>query len=106
MCNNLVCEVCGGQGVHQRHFNPYHVTLCNDHFNELHTLYQDKKRRKAFIKFHIDGREGQGYGVGKKELNAWIDAEHELFLMVEKTVKGMKKEWKKKHKKKTPIRGG
>ena len=104
MCNNLVCKVCGGVGVNQRHFHPYHVTLCNDHFNELHILYQEKKARKIQVKFHLAARLSHQYHTDEKKANAWIDAEHKWFMLVDGIVKKMKKDWDKKNKKKKTPR--
>ena len=79
------------------------MTLCNDHFNELHCEYQKKKPRKALVKFHY-ARLNIRYGGEEEEggLHRWMDAEHEFFLVTDGIVKGMKKEWDKKNKKKTP----
>ena len=93
MSTNLVCEVCGGQGVPQREHNCYSVTLCNDHFNELHCKLQEKKPRKALKKFHHARLSLQV----ESDLDAWMDAEHEYFLVTDRIVKGMKKEFSRDH---------
>ena len=108
MCNNLVCKVCGGQGVPQRLHNMYSVTLCDDHFNELHCELQEKKPRKAMIEFHLRANLKSIVGFLSKEddelglegaieerMNNWMDAEHEYFLVTDGIVEGMIKKYKK-----------
>ena len=118
MCNNLVCKVCGGQGVSQRELNCYSVTLCDNHFNELHCKLQEKKPREAMVQHHTAIVMRNNFlgmfdraktdkdleTIIRERSNAWMNAEHKYFLVTDGIVKRMKKEWAKKNKKKKTPR--
>lgn len=96
MCE-LKCKVCGEVGHMQRGGSAYNVIMCSDHYNELHCELMKGKPRKAVEQNNLMlHRFHRAYSEEHIDVKNWINAEHELFLITQKVVEGMRKKYNKK----------